>query len=208
MSARAFADLVAIGRVVKPQGRKGEVVADPFSDRPDRFPELRRVYVPGPGGAAREMTVTSCWPHKGRFVLKLEGVDKTGVALYTQLLGPDWDKIRLAIVGNQIVVLLGSDVKLFDAALRNLQKGDAGLAGTKRLAAFHERASKERLFEFHVSVEGVLRLVNPNLKIDNQPQLTSMALALGESSLQIDARVPMPEVRTIARKAQEEPAPK
>ena len=72
---RSFADLVTIGRVVKPQGRKGEVVVAPLSDRPDRFPALRRAYVPAPGGGAREVHVTSCWPHKGRFVLKLEGVD-------------------------------------------------------------------------------------------------------------------------------------
>jgi 16S rRNA processing protein RimM len=67
--------MVAIGRVVKPQGRKGEVAVLPLSDRPDRFPGLRRAYVPGPGGEAREVHVTDCWPHKGRFVLKLEGVD-------------------------------------------------------------------------------------------------------------------------------------
>ena len=77
---RSFADLVAIGRVVKPQGRKGEVVAAPLSDRPDRFPSLTRVYVPGEAGAAREVTVTSCWPHKGRFVLKFAGVDSIDAA--------------------------------------------------------------------------------------------------------------------------------
>jgi 16S rRNA processing protein RimM len=80
LTARAFSDLVAIGRVVKPQGRKGEVLTAPFSDRPDRFPSLRKVYVPGPGGEAREVRVTSCWPHKGRFVLKLEGVDSIDAA--------------------------------------------------------------------------------------------------------------------------------
>jgi 16S rRNA processing protein RimM len=73
--APAFADLVTIGRVVKPQGRKGEVLTEPLSDRPGRFPSLRRAFLPGPGGSAREVAVTSCWPHKGRFVLKLEGVD-------------------------------------------------------------------------------------------------------------------------------------
>ena len=67
--------LVAIGRVVKPQGRKGEVAVEPFSDRPERFPQLRRAYVAGPGEAVRAVEVTGCWPHKGRFVLKLEGVD-------------------------------------------------------------------------------------------------------------------------------------
>ena len=74
MAGRPFADLVAIGRVVKPQGRKGEVLVEPLSDRPDRFPALRAAYVPGTGGGSREVKVESCWPHKGRFVLKLEGV--------------------------------------------------------------------------------------------------------------------------------------
>lgn len=72
---RRFGDLVAIGRIVKPQGRRGEVVAESFSDVPERFPSLRKAYVPGPDGTAREVAVTSCWPHKHRFVLKLEGVD-------------------------------------------------------------------------------------------------------------------------------------
>lgn len=72
---KAFDQMVTIGRVVKPQGRRGEVLTESLSDRPDRFPSLRRAYVPGPGGSAREVIVTSCWPHKGRFVLKIEGVD-------------------------------------------------------------------------------------------------------------------------------------
>jgi 16S rRNA processing protein RimM len=75
MAGRAFAELVAIGRVVKPQGRKGEVLVEPLSDRPDRFPRLRAAYVAAPGGGSREVVVQSCWPHKGRFVLKLAGVD-------------------------------------------------------------------------------------------------------------------------------------
>jgi 16S rRNA processing protein RimM len=75
MAGRPFADLVAIGRVVKPQGRKGEVLVAPLSDRPDRFPALRAAHVQAPGGGSRAVVVQSCWPHKGRFVLKLEGVD-------------------------------------------------------------------------------------------------------------------------------------
>lgn len=75
-----FDELVAIGRVIKPQGRKGEVLTESLSDRPDRFPSLRRAFVPGPAGTAREVAVTSCWPHKGRFVLKLEGVDSIDAA--------------------------------------------------------------------------------------------------------------------------------
>ena len=69
-----FSDLVLVGRVTKPQGRHGEVAVLPFSDRPDRFPTLRRAFVEAPGGEARELHVLRCWPHKGRFVLEIEGV--------------------------------------------------------------------------------------------------------------------------------------
>ena len=48
-----------------------------------------------------------------------------------------------------------------------------------------------------------MRLINPKAKLDTQAQITSMALTLGEHSLQVDARVPIAEVRVIARKAQE-----
>jgi 16S rRNA processing protein RimM len=75
LTSRSFDELVAIGRIDRPQGRRGEVVVTPFSDRPDRFPKLERAFVPGPGGTLRELAVTSRWPHKGRWVLKVEGVD-------------------------------------------------------------------------------------------------------------------------------------
>jgi 16S rRNA processing protein RimM len=76
MAHGVYADMVTIGVVVKPQGRKGEVLVAPLSDRPDRFTSLSRVFVPVPGStAARAIAVTDRWPHKGRVVLKLQGVD-------------------------------------------------------------------------------------------------------------------------------------
>jgi 16S rRNA processing protein RimM len=69
------ANLVMVGLVVKPQGRRGEVLVHPLSDRPDRFASLERAVLTGPEGGTREVRVTSSWPHKGRHVLKLEGVD-------------------------------------------------------------------------------------------------------------------------------------
>lgn len=75
MPSVRFDDLVSIGAIVRPQGRKGEVLVEPLSDRPDRFPTLRRAWLPDGQGGAREAQVDACWPHKGRFVLKLHGVD-------------------------------------------------------------------------------------------------------------------------------------
>jgi 16S rRNA processing protein RimM len=69
-----FRDLVLVGRVVKPQGRHGEVAVLPLSDRPDRFPTLRRAFVAAAGGGAREVRVLRSRPHKDRFVLAIEGI--------------------------------------------------------------------------------------------------------------------------------------
>jgi len=69
-----FRDLVLVGRVVKPHGRRGEVAVQPVSDRPDRFPTLRKAFVERPGGGARELRVLRCRPHQGRFVLAIDGV--------------------------------------------------------------------------------------------------------------------------------------
>jgi len=75
-----FSEMVTIGRAIKPQGRRGEIVVEPLSDRPDRFTHLTHVFVPGEGGAARKVAVSSTWPHKGRVVVKLEGVDSIDAA--------------------------------------------------------------------------------------------------------------------------------
>ena len=80
MAALAFSDLMVIGRFARPQGRHGELVTEPLSDRPERFTTLGRVFVESPDGAAHEERVTAAWPHKGRYVLKLAGVDSIEAA--------------------------------------------------------------------------------------------------------------------------------
>ena len=77
---KAFAEAITIGRLIRPQGRKGELLIEPLSDRPERFYSLRKVFVETAGGGAREFAVTDCWPHKGRFVIKFAGVDSIDAA--------------------------------------------------------------------------------------------------------------------------------
>ena len=71
----AFADLVLVGRVVKPHGRLGEVLVEPISDVPERFPTLARAFLPGTDGRPREVRVERVRPHQDRFIVKLAGVD-------------------------------------------------------------------------------------------------------------------------------------
>jgi 16S rRNA processing protein RimM len=77
---KPWSEFVTIGRVLKPQGRKGELSVLPLSDREDRFRTLRRAFVATSDGRPRELAIDDCWPHKGRFVVKLHGVDSIDAA--------------------------------------------------------------------------------------------------------------------------------
>ena len=66
---------LAVARVVRPQGRRGEVLAEPLTDFPARFKELREVFLESPGTAPQPIKVENVWPHKGRVVIKFSGVD-------------------------------------------------------------------------------------------------------------------------------------
>ena len=64
-----------MARVVKTQGRRGEVAAELFTDFPERFEQRRKLSALMPKGERRELALEEFWPHKGRVVLKFQGVD-------------------------------------------------------------------------------------------------------------------------------------
>ena len=67
-------DFVTVARVVRSQGRHGEVLAELHTDFPERFAERRRLFAVDATGR-RELQLESHWLHKGRVVLKFRGVD-------------------------------------------------------------------------------------------------------------------------------------
>jgi 16S rRNA processing protein RimM len=72
--------LVTIARIARPQGRRGEVAADLFTDFPERFSERRHLLARSPAGQRRELDLEDFWLHKGRVVLKFAGVDSISAA--------------------------------------------------------------------------------------------------------------------------------
>jgi 16S rRNA processing protein RimM len=99
---KARVDWVALARIRRPQGRKGEVFADLLTDFPEKFSERRRLWLtgsdsltqkvgaPGPSHLGtqenlrlftpREVELTNHWLHKGGIVLHFSGVDSISAA--------------------------------------------------------------------------------------------------------------------------------
>ena len=90
---------IAIAQVVRPQGRKGEVLAEILTDFPSRFQGLQRVFLDDPGNAPRVVTVEHTWLHKGRVVLQFAGIgsiDEAETLRGRYVLVPEDEKVALA----------------------------------------------------------------------------------------------------------------
>ena len=78
-------EFISLARVLKTQGRRGEVAVELHSDVPDRLQRGLRLLVLGEGGSRRELKVEDAWPHKDLLVLKFRGIDSISDA--EQLVG-------------------------------------------------------------------------------------------------------------------------
>jgi len=81
VSAESSGEFITLARVVKTQGRHGEVAAEMHSDVPGRFAEGMKLFALPKSqdlkaqGSRRELEVEDLWPHKGLLVVKFRGVD-------------------------------------------------------------------------------------------------------------------------------------
>ena len=66
---------VTLARVVKTQGRRGEVAVEVHSDVPDRLHVGLRVFALAEDDSRRELQIEDAWPHKDWLVLKFASVD-------------------------------------------------------------------------------------------------------------------------------------
>jgi 16S rRNA processing protein RimM len=67
-------DLVAIAKLVKARGLRGEIVADVLTDFPERFENLTRVFAVCDGKVS-ELEIEKFWFQKNRVVLKFKNFD-------------------------------------------------------------------------------------------------------------------------------------
>jgi 16S rRNA processing protein RimM len=65
----------AIARIARTRGNRGEVLADLYTDFPDRFNALKEAWLEFADGRRICVAIEDAWEHKGRVVLKFAGTD-------------------------------------------------------------------------------------------------------------------------------------
>ena len=111
MSPDPKGDFITLARVVKTQGRIGEVAAEIHTDVPDRFRVgMKLSALANSGDARRDVEIEDLWPHKGLVVLKFVGIDSINDAeplIGSELQVPSADRAELEQGWNYISDLVG-----------------------------------------------------------------------------------------------------
>lgn len=68
-------EFVAIAKLLKPRGLRGEIVAELLTDFPERFEDLEKVFAVGEKEKSFELELEKFWFQKGRVVLKFKDYD-------------------------------------------------------------------------------------------------------------------------------------
>ena len=92
-------ELVAVARVAKTRGVRGEVAANLLTDFPERFEGLEELIAVSPAGERRRLKVEKSWLHGGRVVLKFAGYETPEAAkelVGYELTVPESEAVALA----------------------------------------------------------------------------------------------------------------
>jgi 16S rRNA processing protein RimM len=73
-------ELVAIAKIVKPRGLRGEVVANLLTDFQDRFEDLETVIAVAADGTRADLRIENFWFQKDRIILKFADIESVETA--------------------------------------------------------------------------------------------------------------------------------
>ena len=77
-----MADILAvtIAKIIRPQGNRGEVAAEILTDFPERFKQVHQISLQQEEKPEVKLRLSGFWFHKGRVILKFEGIDSIQAA--------------------------------------------------------------------------------------------------------------------------------
>jgi 16S rRNA processing protein RimM len=113
LSSEPSGEFITLARVVKTQGRHGEIAAEVHTDVPDRFSQGMKLLALDKQNARRELKIESFWPHKEFLVLKFVGIDSISDAeplVGCELQVPRSQRAKLEPGWNFISDLVGNSV--------------------------------------------------------------------------------------------------
>lgn len=160
-------DLIAIAKLVRTRGLRGELVADVLTNFPERFDNLTKVVAVKPDDARTELEIEKFWFQKNRIILKFVGFDSIEAAETLR-------DFEICVADVEAVELDADeffDWQLQDCAVETIDGEQIGTVrevmrtgGTEILVVVGE--SKEYLIPFAAAICTEVDVENKRIKVD------------------------------------------
>ena len=160
-------DLVAIAKIVKSRGLRGEVSADVLTDFPERFENLESVIALLPDGTRRNLKIEDFRFQKNRILLTFEEIDSIEAAedlRGCEICIPESEAVTLEEDEFFDWQLAGCEVKTVEGEKLGFVKELMRTGGTEILVV--EGAEKEFLIPFASSVCTEVDVENKLIRVD------------------------------------------
>lgn len=160
-------DLVAIAKLAKPRGLRGEIVGDVLTDFPERFDDLGSVSIVYPSGETVAGEIEKFWFQKGRIVLKFAGFDSIEAAetlRNCEICIPESEAVELEAGEFFDWELEGCKVETLEGESLGAVKEVMRTGGTEVLVVAGE--TKEYLIPFAETICVEVDVTNKLIKID------------------------------------------
>ncbi len=191
MSPDPIGDFITLARVVKTQGRVGEVAVEVHSDIPDRFTEgMKLSALNRSDDSRREVEIENLWPHKGLLVLKFVGVDSMSDAetlIGSELQVPKAQRAELEQGWNYVSDLVGCAVFDHGNEIGRIEDVQLGTGEAPLLIVVAANGQKYDVPFAEAYMEGVdlprrqVRMTLPEGMLEINAPLTAEEKALGSN---------------------------
>lgn len=161
-------ELVAIAKIVRTRGLKGEVVAEVLTDFPGRFELLDKVTAVREDGGRSELKIENHWFQNGRVILKFAGFDsiESGETLRNvEICVPESEAVELATDEYFDWELAGCKVETLDGKHIGKVRELMRTGGTELLVV--EGETKEFLIPFARAICVEVDIENRLIKVDS-----------------------------------------
>lgn len=160
-------DLVAIAKIVKSRGLRGEVSADILTDFPERFEDLESVIALLPNGTRRDLKIKDFRFQKNRILLTFEEIDSIEAAenlRNSEICVPETEVIALKEGEYFDWELTGCSVETVEGKKIGFVKELMRTGGTEILVV--EGAEKEFLIPFAETICTEVDVENKLIRVD------------------------------------------
>jgi 16S rRNA processing protein RimM len=159
VSPANIGDFVTLARVIKTQGRHGEIAAEVLTDVAERFAVGMKLLALGEApDTRRELEVEGFWPHKGLLVFKFCGVDSISDAealVGAELQVPSAEKAKLQPGWTYVSDLVGSTVLDHGREIGRIEDVQFGAGEAPMLIVANEAGKRFDLPFAETYLEGV-----------------------------------------------------